>query len=122
MKTGRCYVIEVDLVRSWGRLTLCGGKIVIQAKKYTNTVGVNAVRDMYGMYGNVRYSTVTNEGATKGILATTSDYGPNAYTFAKDNPIALLNGGNLLHLLGRHGHTARIDLAEAKLIASEQSR
>ena len=37
-----------------------GGKIVIQAKRYTNTVGVGAVRDLYG--------TVMNEGATKGIF------------------------------------------------------
>lgn len=47
-----------------------GGKIVIQAKRYTNTVGVAAVRDLFG--------TVHNEGATKGILVTTSDYGPDA--------------------------------------------
>ena len=52
-----------------------GGKIVIQAKRYTNTVGVSAVRDLYG--------TVMNEGATKGILVTTADYGPDAYEFAK---------------------------------------
>ena len=42
-----------------------GGKIVIQAKRYTNVVGVSAVRDLYG--------TVMNEGATKGILVTTSN-------------------------------------------------
>ncbi len=53
-----------------------GGKIVIQAKRYTNTVGVAAVRDLYG--------TVMNEGATKGILVTTSDYGKDSYEFAKD--------------------------------------
>lgn len=64
-----------------------GGKIVIQAKRYTNTVGVSAVRDLYG--------TVVNEGAIKGILVTTSDYGPDAYEFAKDKPITLLNGSNL---------------------------
>jgi restriction system protein len=50
-----------------------GGKIVIQAKRYTNPVGVSAVRDLFG--------TVHNEGATKGILVTTSDYGPDAYEF-----------------------------------------
>jgi len=33
-----------------------------------------------------------NEGATKEILVTTSDYGPDAYAFAKDKPITLLNG------------------------------
>lgn len=85
-----------------------GGKIVIQAKRYTNTVGVNAVRDLYG--------TVVNEGATKGILVTTSDYGPDAYDFAKGKPITLLNGSNLLHLLEKHGHHAKIDLQEAKNI------
>ena len=83
-----------------------GGKIVVQAKRYTNTVGVAAVRDLYG--------TMMNEGAMKGLLVTTSDYGPDAYSFAKDKPITLLNGSNLLHLLGKHGHKARIDLAEAK--------
>ena len=83
-----------------------GGKIVIQAKRYTNTVGVAAVRDLYG--------TVMNEGAMKGILVTTSSYGPDAYSFAADKPITLLDGSHLLHLLERHGHKARIDLAEAK--------
>jgi len=88
-----------------------GGKIAIQAKRYTNTVGVSAVRDLYG--------TVLNEGATKGILVTTSDYGPEAYNFAKDKPITLLNGANLLHLLERHGTKARIDIKEAKRLNAE---
>jgi restriction system protein len=84
-----------------------GGKLVIQAKRYTNTVGVSAVRDLYG--------TILNEGATKGILVTTSDYGTDAYEFAKGKPITLLNGSNLLYLLEKHGHKAKIDLAEAKI-------
>ena len=90
---------------------LRGGKIVIQAKRYTNVVGVSAVRDLYG--------TVQHEGANKGILVTTSSFGPDAYTFAKDKPLVLLNGGNLLHLLEKHGRKARIDLAEAKALAAE---
>lgn len=81
---------------------------VIQAKRYTNVVGVAAVRDLYG--------TVMNEGATKGILVTTSDYGKDSYEFAKDKPITLLNGSNLLSLLEKHGHKARINIAEAKKI------
>ena len=85
-----------------------GGKIVIQAKRYTNTVGVSAVRDLYG--------TVHNEGATKGILVTTSDYGPDAYEFAKGKPLTLLSGSELLYLLGRHGYHAKIDLKEAKKV------
>ena len=91
-----------------------GGKIVIQAKRYTNTVGVSAVRDLYG--------TVMNEGATKGILVTTADYGPDAYDFARGKPLTLLSGSNLLHLLEKHGHKARIDLAEARKLMSEQQR
>ena len=83
-----------------------GGKIVIQAKRYTNVVGVSAVRDLYG--------TVMNEGANKGILVTTSNYGNDAYEFAKDKPLTLMNGANLLYLLQKHGYKAKIDLKEAK--------
>lgn len=89
-----------------------GGKIVIQAKRYTNTVGVGAVRDLYG--------AVMNEGANKGILVTTSDYGPDSYAFANGKPLVLLSGANLLHMLHRHGHKARIDLQEAKRLAMAQ--
>ena len=83
-----------------------GGKIVIQAKRYTNVVGVSAVRDLYG--------TVLNEGATKGILVTTSDYGSDSYNFAKDKPLTLLNGSNLLNLLENHNYKARINIKEAR--------
>lgn len=89
-----------------------GGKIVIQAKRYSRTVGVSAVRDLYG--------TVMNEGANKGILVTTSDYGPDAYGFAKGKPLVLLSGSNLLHLLQKHGHKARIDLQEARKLLAER--
>lgn len=83
-----------------------GGKIVIQAKRWTNTVGVAAVRDLFG--------TVMAEGATKGVLVTTSDYGSDSYGFANGKPLVLINGANLLHLLERHGHKARIDIREAR--------
>lgn len=86
---------------------LRGGKIVIQAKRYTNTVGVSAVRDLYG--------TLINEGASRGILVTTADYGPDAYSFAKDKPLTLLNGSNLLNLLEKHGHKACINITEARI-------
>jgi restriction system protein len=83
-----------------------GGKIVIQAKRYTNIVGVSAVRDLFG--------TVMNEGATKGILVTTSNFGNDAYKFAQGKPLTLMNGANLLYLLEKHGYKARIDIKEAK--------
>lgn len=85
---------------------ISGGKIVIQAKRYTRTVGVSAIRDLYG--------TVMNEGANKGIIVTTADYGPDAYHFASDKPLSLLSGSNLLHMLEQHGYKAKIDLAEAR--------
>ena len=87
-----------------------GGKIVIQAKRYTNTVGVSAVRDLYG--------TVMNEGAMKGILVTTANFGNDAYEFAQGKPLTLMNGANLLYLLERHGRKAKIDLKEAKELLS----
>lgn len=77
-----------------------GGKVIIQAKRYKNVVGVSAVRDLYG--------TMMNEGANKGILVTTSNYGPDAYDFAKDKPIELIDGGGLLYLLEQNGVSARI--------------
>lgn len=85
---------------------LRGGKIVIQAKRYTNTVPVSAIRDLYG--------TVINEGANSGIIITTSDYGRDSYEFAKDKPLKLLNGGHLLALLTKNGRKGYINLAEAK--------
>lgn len=91
-----------------------GGKIVVQAKRYTNTVGVAAVRDLYG--------TILNEGAGKGILITTSSFGRDAYEFAANKPITLLDGNNLLFLLEKHGTRARIDLEEAKRVAAKQER
>lgn len=79
---------------------IVGGKVVIQAKRYRNTVGVSAVRDLYG--------TMMNEGANKGILVATSGYGPDAHEFAKDKPIELVDGGGLLYLLEQVGVRARI--------------
>jgi restriction system protein len=82
-----------------------GGKVVIQAKRYKHTVGVSAVRDLFG--------TLQNEGASKGILVTTSGYGKASYDFAEGKPIELLSGSHLLHLLAEHaGMEARIVVPE----------
>jgi restriction system protein len=79
-----------------------GGKVVIQAKRYKHTVGVSAVRDLFGMR--------QNEGASKGILITTSGYGKASYDFAEGKPIELLSGSNLLYLLAEHaGIEAKIE-------------
>jgi restriction system protein len=83
-----------------------GGKYVIQAKRYTNTVDVSAVRDLCAV--------VKKEGASRGILVTTSTYGADAFAFANNEPITLLNGAELLGLLKKHGYGFRIDLQEAR--------
>ena len=83
-----------------------GGKYIIQAKRYTNTVDVSAVRDLCAV--------VRKEGASKGILVTTSTYGADAYAFANNEPVTLLNGGELLWLLHKHGYAFRINLQEAR--------
>lgn len=88
---------------------IIGGKYIIQAKKYTNVVGVSAVRELYG--------AVMNEQALKGILVTTSYYGNAAYEFAKANRIKLLDGGNLLQMLLEYGYNVRIDIEEARQVS-----
>jgi len=94
----------VDCVAYDGRPIL-GGKVVIQAKRYKNTVGVSAVRDLYG--------TMENERASKGILVTTSGYGKASYEFANGKPLELLTGSNLLFLLSEHaGIQAKIEVPE----------
>ena len=85
-----------------------GGKYVLQAKRYTNVVDVSAVRDLYG--------TMLNEGANKGIIITTSSYGKDAYEFAKDKPLSLVDGSHLINMLQKHGKKYKIDLAEARKI------
>jgi len=82
-----------------------GGKVVIQAKRYKNTVGVSAVRDLFG--------TMQNEGASKGILVTTSGYGQASHEFANGKPPELIDGGNLLYLLQEHAGI------EAKIVVPE---
>lgn len=82
-----------------------GGKVVIQAKRYKHTVGVSAVRDLFG--------TMQNEGATKGILVTTSGYGQASHEFANGKPLELIDGGNLLYLLQEHADIeAKIEVPE----------
>ena len=94
----------VDCI-AYDKRPILGGKVVIQAKRYRNTVGVSAVRDLYG--------TLQNEGASKGILVTTSGYGAASFEFAQNKPIELLEGGHLLHLLKEHtGIDARIEAPE----------
>ncbi|MEU1052039.1 restriction endonuclease [Streptomyces sp. NPDC005876] len=77
-----------------------GGKIVVQVKRYRGTVPPTAVRDLYG--------TVQDVGANKGVLVTTSGFGPGSHTFARGKPLELISGGELVDLLHRHGLRGRL--------------
>jgi restriction system protein len=79
---------------------ITGGKFVVQAKLYTRTVPPSAVRDLFG--------TVVDAGATKGILITTSGFGPSSYQFANGKPLQLIDGTGLLALCHQHDIPARI--------------
>lgn len=86
-----------------------GGKIVVQVKRYRNTVPPTAVRDLYG--------TVQDAGANKGVLVTTSGFGPGSHTFANGKPLELISGPELVDLLHRHGLRGRLDEGDRRLPA-----
>ncbi|MER5310382.1 restriction endonuclease [Streptomyces sp. NPDC002773] len=79
---------------------ISGGSILVQVKRYRNTVPPSAVRDLYG--------TVQGAGANKGVLVTTSKFGPGSYTFANGKPLTLISGTELVDLLHQHGLRGRL--------------
>ncbi|HEX4818123.1 MAG TPA: restriction endonuclease [Nonomuraea sp.] len=79
---------------------IASAKIIVQAKLYTKTVQPTHVRDLYG--------TVQHEGASKGIMITTSGYGPDSYKFASGKPLELIDGAGLLSLCHEYNIPARI--------------
>jgi restriction system protein len=87
-----------------------GGKILLMARRSNKPLSVSTVRELFGM--------VIHEGATKGILVTTSDFTPEAYAFADHKPITLINGNSLLSLFEKNGQRFRINLREAVSLAS----
>ncbi len=72
-----------------------GGKLVIQVKRYHSTIPPAPVRDLYG--------TMLHEGATKGILVSTAEFGPRAQEVAAGKPLTLIGGTQLVDLLAQHG-------------------
>jgi restriction system protein len=77
-----------------------GGKFCVQVKQYVNTVPPSAVRDLFG--------AVQHEGATKGLLITTSRFGPGSYEWANGKPLHLITGTELLSLCHENDIPARI--------------
>ena len=75
-------------------------KVAVQAKLYSKTVRPTHVRDLYG--------TMQHEGATLGIMVTTSGYGPGSEEFANGKPLHLIDGPGLIAICQEHGIPARI--------------
>jgi len=81
-----CIAYDKNSVRS--------GKYSVQAKRWTNTVQVDAVRDLFG--------AMHHERANTGILITTSKFAPACYKFVEDKPMTLIDGSELLDLFQKH--------------------
>ena len=83
----------VDCI-AYYKKSIVGGKYIIQAKRWTHTVQVDAVRDLFG--------AMDHERANKGILITTSKFAPACWKFADGKPMELIDGSNLLALIEQY--------------------
>ncbi|MFB6890049.1 restriction endonuclease [Kitasatospora sp. NPDC056327] len=73
-----------------------GGNVIVQVKRYRDTVTPSAVRDLFGTLQH-------DAAATKAVLVTTSKFGPSSHQFVSGKPITLINGSELVGLLKHHG-------------------
>jgi restriction system protein len=70
-----------------------GGLVLVQCKQWQSTkVGVNIVRELLGV--------MTAKHATSGILITSGVFTQEAKNFVADKPIDLVEGNQLLQLIG----------------------
>jgi len=74
---------------------ISGGRYVVQCKNWAAPVGEPAIRDLFG--------TVHSEGASKGILITTSSFTAAAQRFAHGKPLELIDGPTYQQLCQQHG-------------------
>jgi restriction system protein len=71
-----------------------GGVCLIQAKRWTSVVGLEAVHALSGV--------MADHNATTGVLVTTSWFGRASEQFANRNRITLVNGAELKQLIKHH--------------------
>ncbi|MEV4525780.1 restriction endonuclease [Streptosporangium sp. NPDC049304] len=71
-----------------------GGVCLIQAKRWSGIVGLEAVHALTGV--------MADHNATTGVLVTPSWFGRASEQFAQRNRITLINGAELKHLLKEH--------------------
>jgi restriction system protein len=83
----------VDAVAT-SRHLFFGGVCLIQAKRWTGLVGLEAVHALTGV--------MTDHNATTGVLVTTSWFSRNSEQFAQRNRITLINGAEVKHLIKEH--------------------
>lgn len=83
----------VDAVATSKNLAF-GGVCLIQAKRYSGVVGLEAVHALTGV--------MSDHNATTGVLVTTSWFGRASEQFAQRNRITLINGAELKHLIKEH--------------------
>ncbi len=64
------------------------GRVVVQCKRYRGTVGVSAVRELYGV-------AVSEQDITQGFLVTTGRFSRDAIDFAQGKRLRLIDGVEL---------------------------
>eukprot|EP00038_Savillea_parva_P015793 m.14953 g.14953 ORF g.14953 m.14953 type:complete len:334 (-) comp3214_c0_seq1:88-1089(-) len=86
---------------------IVGQKIVVQAKCYTATVGVEAVRAFH--------TSVLQHKANKGIMITTTTFGPESCKVANEfGNVELMNGAELVGLMQLHDIPGYCDPKEVR--------
>ncbi len=103
--TGKSGDGGVDCV-AYDNRPIVGGKVIVQVKRYSSTVSPSVVRDLFG--------TVHATGATKGVLITTSGFGPESRQFAQGKPLELIDGPELDALLRQYDLAGAI--SQARLV------
>lgn len=74
---------------------IVGGRYIVQAKRYKDSVGEPVLRDLYG--------TLIHERAMKAILITSGYFTKSALAFAEGKPIELIDGEALQVLIDQMG-------------------
>jgi len=83
-----------------------GGKTIIQAKRYNNVVPLSAIKELS--------ATIGDEGASSGIMVTTSYFSSESKAYVEEKPIKLIDGQNLIHLFSEYGYNVNIKLVKKK--------
>jgi hypothetical protein len=79
--------VDLELVHGDGR------QAIVQCKRYQNSVGPDAVRELYG--------TLIHERVNHAFLVTTADISVAARAWAQQKPMTLIDGATLAAIVGR---------------------